>query len=299
MSSTAQDSHSWNEEGRRAALAKIDNSASYSPTAEELEFLKCQTGIDDEEKLKAHVQDVQQRAFAVYPYVCIHQFRFTKPKIAHHFAYPRLLAMPASRSRAIFLDVGSFFGQDIRKAIMDGYPAKDAIASDLRQAFWDVGLELFPASQPPPFVQADILELSQQTSAPKPVSSVDLGTVTNLASLHGQVTVIHAAELFDLFNFDQQEVVARALASLLSDEPGSMIFGIHSGQPVKRAVQRVISDTGTQYCHGPDSWRALWKGIYGEGVVEVESKVIERLDVVYALVSGDQAYNLVWCVTRL
>ena len=65
MSSTANDSHSWSEEGRRAALAKLDNSTAYSPSSEELEFLKVQTGITDEAELKERVYDVQRRAYAV------------------------------------------------------------------------------------------------------------------------------------------------------------------------------------------------------------------------------------------
>lgn len=65
MSSAVADSHSWDEEARRAALAKLDNTAAYSPTPDELEFLKSQTGITDEARLKAHVEDVQRRAYAV------------------------------------------------------------------------------------------------------------------------------------------------------------------------------------------------------------------------------------------
>ncbi|KZV69968.1 hypothetical protein PENSPDRAFT_743645 [Peniophora sp. CONT] len=299
MSSTAKDSHSWDEEARRAALAKVDNAGAYSPTPEELEFLKSQTGITDEIKLKAHVEDVQRRAYAVFPYVCVHRFAFTKPKIGRHFAYPRLLALPASRQRAIFLEVGCCFGQDIRKAIVDGYPVKDAIASDLRQGFWDISLELFAAAPPLPFVQADVLELNKDTSEPPSEPPADLGTLTSLAPLRGHVAAIHASAIFHLFDFDGQEALARALASLLSNEPGSMIFGVHSGQPVKKVVKRIVSESGVQHCHGPDSWRELWESIFGEGAVKVESQVAEPQNLGMVLASGDKVYHLSWCVTRL
>ncbi|VDC02710.1 unnamed protein product [Peniophora sp. CBMAI 1063] len=299
MSSIAKDSHLWDEETRRAALAKHDNSEAYSPSPDELEFLKIQTGITDEEQLKARVQDVQRRAYAVYPYVCIHRFAFTRLKIANHFAYPQLLALPKSRPRAIFLEVGCCFGQDLRKAIADGYPAKDTIASDLRQGFWDVGLDLFTAVPPPPFVQADVFELNKETSAPTPEPPADLSTLTSLTPLRAHVAAIHASSVFHLFDFEQQEAFARALASLLSNEPGSMIFGVHSGQPVKKTVKRLINGAGEQHAHSPDSWREMWEGIYGEGVVKVESRAVERPDAARIMASTDKVYHLVWCVTRL
>ncbi|VDC02708.1 unnamed protein product [Peniophora sp. CBMAI 1063] len=299
MSGTAKDFHSWDEEARRAALAKLDNSTAYSPTPEELEFLKSQTGIADEAELERRVRDVQRRAYDVYPYVCIHRFSFIRLKITRHFAYPNLLALPKSRSRAIFLEVASCFGQDIRKAVVDGYPAKDVIASDLRQGFWDVGLELFAASTPPPFVQADVFDLNKETSAPSPEPPADLSTLTSLVPLRGHVSAINASAVFHLFDFDQQEAFARALASLLDKKPGSMIFGVQSGQPVKKTVHRAMSETGAQHCHGPDSWRELWEKIYGEGKVKVESQVWERPEPAYTLTSGDKVYFLIWCVTIL
>ncbi|KZV69969.1 hypothetical protein PENSPDRAFT_752895 [Peniophora sp. CONT] len=303
MSSTVNDSQSWNEDSRREALAKFDNATAYSPAPEELEFLKTQTGIIDEVKLKAHVEDVQRRAYAVFPYVCVHRFAFTKPKIGRHFAYPRLLALPRSRSRAIFLEVGCCFGQDIRKAIADGYPAQDAIASDLRQGFWDIGLELFAAAPSLPFVQADLLELDKEalvsTSVAEPPA--DLASLSSLTPLRGHVAVIYASAVFHLFDFDGQEALARALASLLSIEPGSMIFGMHSGQTVKKVVTGLVGGSGIQHCHGPDSWRELWESVFGEGAVKVESQVEGPPPGVISRVSGsgDKGYHLSWCVTRL
>ena len=42
MSSAANDTHAWDEDGRRAALAKLDNSSAYAPSPDELQFLKDQ-----------------------------------------------------------------------------------------------------------------------------------------------------------------------------------------------------------------------------------------------------------------
>lgn len=90
MSSAAADAHhAWDEEARRAALAKLDNSASYSPAPDELEFLKSQTGITDEAQLKARVEDVQSRAYAVRTHVSLHfRSRWNDLlRFSHTFAY--------------------------------------------------------------------------------------------------------------------------------------------------------------------------------------------------------------------
>ena len=53
--------------------------ASYaSITEEERDFVKAQTGIEDDDKLREHVLSVQSEAFAIHPYPCIKRFAFIK-----------------------------------------------------------------------------------------------------------------------------------------------------------------------------------------------------------------------------
>ena len=53
--------------------------ASYSSiTQEERDFVKAQTGIEDDEALREHVLSVQAEAFNVHPYPCIRRFAFIK-----------------------------------------------------------------------------------------------------------------------------------------------------------------------------------------------------------------------------
>ena len=53
--------------------------ASYSSiTPEELDFVREQTGIQDDIALREHILNVQAEAFQIHPYPCIRHFAFIK-----------------------------------------------------------------------------------------------------------------------------------------------------------------------------------------------------------------------------
>ena len=53
--------------------------ASYSSiTPEELDFVREQTGIQDDIALREHILNVQAEAFQIHPYPCIRRFAFIK-----------------------------------------------------------------------------------------------------------------------------------------------------------------------------------------------------------------------------
>ncbi|KAI0374560.1 hypothetical protein BV20DRAFT_518721 [Pilatotrama ljubarskyi] len=289
----------------------------YTIDDEALEFMKAQTGIQDPEELKKHILAVQAEAYQVFPYVCIRGFYFLSLKVARLPAYQQLLALGRERQNAIFLDIGCCFGNDVRKAVADGYPVKSCVASDLHAEFWDLGHKLFrstPESFPVPFIPGDALNPAHLESVPPfyspPDTSVpELSTLTSLNSLHGHVSAIHASAFFHLFTEEQQAHLARALAGLLSPEPGSMILGTHVGRPEKgsrvEAGNQLSSDRSQpMFCHSPESWRGLWDGqIFRKGTVKVEAILKERkergLDQLPGLVPGTKTYSLVWSVVRL
>ncbi|KAJ2977499.1 hypothetical protein NUW54_g11412 [Trametes sanguinea] len=103
----------------------------YSLEGDELKFLQEQTGIKDEGELKRHVLEVQAEAYAIYPYPCIQAFNFLRFKLPKLPGYDRLLKLGQDRPNAILLDMGCCFGNDVRRAAADGFPAKQIIASDL------------------------------------------------------------------------------------------------------------------------------------------------------------------------
>ncbi|KAI0322178.1 hypothetical protein OF83DRAFT_20012 [Amylostereum chailletii] len=293
-------------------LLSLD-AALYKPGDAESAFFKQQTGIQDDEELKSHIVDIQAKAFAVHPYPCIRRFAWTRLKISRLFPYDDLLKLGAEREGAIFLEIGCCFGNDLRKAIADGYPKENVVATDLHQAFWDLGHELFKTTSetfPVPFIAGDAfdtthLEITQPFTKTLPPTTPRpaLTTLTSLNPLRGHVSAIYTSSFFHLFDEEGQFHLARAMAGLLSPEPGSMIFGQHSGLPEKGF--RPSSMTGKPvFCHGIDSWRELWDGeIFQKGSVRVESRLedADKSDVKKAFGLPDETkfWWLTWKVTRL
>lgn len=175
--------------------------------------------------------------------------------------------------------------------------------------FWNIGHKLFkttPETFPVPFVGGSVLdpkfiEPRSPFYTPPTTSRPDLKTLTSLTPLQGHVSVIHNASFFHLFDEETQLQAARALASLLSPEPGSMIFGHHSSEPVS-GLRAFANSRGERiYCHSPEDWRALWDGVvFEKGTVEVwvELREIQRKDLRRAML-GAKTYIMGWCIKRL
>lgn len=123
-------------------------------------------------------------------------------------------------------------GTDLRKAVLDGYPAKNVIGCDLFPAFFDLGHELWgdKASCCITFIQGDIFKIP---STP-PASSPPTTQVTGLNDLIGKVDVLFMGSVFHLFDEDQQAELALKCAILVPRrKPGTLLFGRHSGLPLK------------------------------------------------------------------
>jgi len=86
-------------------ITVVEN-APRSLSPEELEFFKTQTGLGEEE-LKKHINDIQAKAYQVFPYPCIKSIRFTKCVFSSLIpTYPSALRLAKERKDAIWLDVG-------------------------------------------------------------------------------------------------------------------------------------------------------------------------------------------------
>ncbi|KAJ3561953.1 hypothetical protein NP233_g9878 [Leucocoprinus birnbaumii] len=254
---------------------------------EEARFFKQLTGIQNEKELRDHIVGVQEKAYQVYRYPCIQAFAFTKLKISLQPAYKRVLELPKTRPGAILLDIGCCFGNDLRKAVIDDWPVENAVASDLRSEFWEYGHELFkstPKTFPAAFIPGDsfspdlIEPRAPFYSEPTASHPTDLRTLKSLTPLQGHISAIHASSFFHLFDEEQQFLLAKQLATLLSPSPGSIIFGSHGGRPVKGLRTEVSNSRGEHmFCHSPESWMDLWDGqVFRKGSVKVEAQVVVR-----------------------
>ncbi|KZV91233.1 hypothetical protein EXIGLDRAFT_676304 [Exidia glandulosa HHB12029] len=248
----------------------------YAPAPDELAFYKGQTRITDEDELKAHVLKVQRDAYEVWPYPCIRRLAFTKLKISRFPVYEEVLKLGRERQGAILLDLGCCFGNDARKAVADGFPASQILASDLRSDFWALGHTLFkstPETCPVRFVQGDIFSdaffnphLAHPHSMEAISACVDSASLSPLAKC---ASIIHASAFFHLFNEPAQLALARRLNVLLSNEPGSLIFGSHRGVRDGVPGER---DGRESFAHSPTTWRAMWEdATRGDASVQVEA----------------------------
>jgi hypothetical protein len=140
-------------------------------------------------------------------------------------------------------------------------------------------------------------------SNPPPAAPASLRDLTSLNPLQGHVSAIHASAFFHLFQEDGQLYLARALAALLSPEPGSMIFGSHIGLPQEGNLPVWGENQNNMFCHSPDSWTELWDGeVFEKGTVRVDATLEEiRKEVIERVIgaTGTRSYLLSWSVTRL
>ena len=176
--------------------------------------------------------------------------------------------------------------------------------------FWDLGHQLFKDNKetfPAAFIPGDVFDNSFIPDDPSKVETATelppLSELTSLTPLLGRLSAIHASAFFHLFDEEQQALVARKVASLLSAEPGSVIFGAHGGRAEKGLRDEIPSNPirGTpMFCHSPETWVELWeKEVFQEGQVRVWAtlKEVPRPDLV--AIPGAKFYLLIWSVTRL
>ncbi|KAH9933311.1 uncharacterized protein B0H18DRAFT_870613 [Fomitopsis serialis] len=296
-------------EAVRATLrnSKLDESL-YSLDEEESAFFKSLTGIDDDEALKQHILKVQNDAFEVWPFPCIRRFSFTKLKISRLPAYPQLLTLGKHRQGAILLDLGTCFGNDVRKAVIDGFPVRNTIGSDIEPAFWRLGHELFnssPETFPSTFIAGDVFDPVFLETHPLPKATPDdsvpkLDTLTSLNPLQGRVSAIHASAFFHLFAESKQRELARAVAGLLSPDPGSLILGVHAAAPEKGIRRAAGGEKPFElFCDSPESWKEMWEGIFEPGTVKIETELKEMPNSAQSTGIDMQFWEMSWSVTRV
>ncbi|KAG2154061.1 hypothetical protein DEU56DRAFT_726242 [Suillus clintonianus] len=285
-----------------SSIPTVDTSL-YSLSPEQAAFFKSQVGIDNDEDLRKHILEVQAKAHKIAPYPCIHAFTFLRLNMSSLPGYEHILKLGRERNNAVLLDIGCCFGVDARKAAADGFPAKNIIASDINNHFLELSHELFkttPASYPGCLLPGDVfdpefLSIVAPSDDISPVPDIDLSSLKSLNTLHGRISAINAAAFFHLFNEENQLHLARALAGLLSAQPGSVICGGQTGALEKGVVTANIGGSVHRlFCHSPQTWTSLWDGeVFEKGTVRVETELVK-------IPIYDREYLIMsWSVTRL
>lgn len=216
--------------------------------------------------------------------------------------------------------IGCPVGVDARKAVADGFPLKNVVTTDLKKGklyhdfmtmstnidilpeFFHMGHALFnttPATYPINFVPGDafdpnMLQIVPPFNKPPSTAKPDLTTLTSLNPLAGRCAVIYASNFIHLFSEENQLHMAKALAGLLSCEPGSMICGEHAANWEKGVYHTIHEGKRIEmFQHSPESWNAIWDEVFEKGEVKVNSKLdlVEKTGLTY--------YRLQWSVVRL
>ena len=174
--------------------------------------------------------------------------------------------------------------------------------------FWALSHRLFNTTSetfPVPFIAGDIfdpafLEPAQPLYAPLSTPPPTLSDVKTLTELRGHVSAISVCAVFHIFSTEQEQLrLARAIASLLSAEPGSMIVGLQRGWKEKGEDEGLTFD---MFCHSPDSWAAMWDGqVFAKGTVKVDVRLVDRGRplVEGGVIARGAKVMLEWAVTRL
>ncbi|KIP08520.1 hypothetical protein PHLGIDRAFT_104156 [Phlebiopsis gigantea 11061_1 CR5-6] len=298
----APDRGGWAELDER--LYKLDDA--------DVQFLLDATGLETPAELKEHILGIQAEAYAVHPYPCIRGFTFAQLKISQFPVYGELLRLGRDRPGALFLDVGCGSGIDVRKAVADGFPVGQVVATDLHAAFWEIGHRLCkstPETFPVKFLAGDVLDPAHLRAPPggapdSPAPPLSVPALASLTPLRARLSAIFVYAVFHVFAEDDQERLAVRLASLLSAQPGSMMFGAQCGMPAKGTRVETMSPSAPPrpiFCHSPASWAALWTAVFGVGRVEVKAELRELPpDVIgFQPAAGLPYWYMYWSVIRL
>ncbi|OJA14892.1 hypothetical protein AZE42_13372 [Rhizopogon vesiculosus] len=277
----------------------------FNLTSEEAAFFKTQIGIDDDIELKKHILEVQSKAYKVAPYPCIHGLAFLRLHISSYPVYKHILQLGRERPDAVLLDIGCCFGIDSRKAAADGFPVENIISSDISNELLNLGHELFRTTSssygghllPGDVFDPAFLLISEPSQDVSLAPAIELPSLENLNPLHGRTSAINATRLFHCFTEDKQLHLARALAGLLSAQPGSVICGSQVGAREMGIVSNCF--LGTEYkifAHSPETWSSLWDGeVFQKGSisVKVETELVKLTDY------EEPILKMTWSVTRL
>ncbi|KAK6352249.1 hypothetical protein TWF730_009080 [Orbilia blumenaviensis] len=245
----------------------FDPQAVYDPDLTEVKepmktILEKYSNIPENEVL-SHINRLRNRAFSIYPYVCVGSFAFAETKIHLLPCYNEILERIKSGQK--FLDLGCGFGQEIRKLVYDGIPSGNTFGVDLHLKFVDLGYELFRdrSSLRTEFIAADILE-----------DASDL-----VSKLTGQIDIIYAALILHHFTWEQQITVAKRIVSLLCPKPGSMIVGRNVAYRDSNQMDEIAKIQNIKpFHHDQASWERLWQQVQEDSESEWKFETWEQPD---------------------
>ncbi|ROV87636.1 hypothetical protein VMCG_10632 [Cytospora schulzeri] len=191
-------------------------------------------------EVDSYVLDIRDKAWNIYPYPCIGQFRFLNLSLHKQPSYASLVQR--LQQGAKYLDIGCCLGQDIRKLVADGAPSENLYGAELLGDFIQLGYDLFrdKGTLKTHFMQADILDPNSQ-----------------LQSLTKTVDFIHLGMILHIFSWEEQRELLETCIQIMKPQAGVLILG----QAVGHAEGKVSlgrNSGGLSFKHSDLSFRRLW-----------------------------------------
>ncbi|KAG2206523.1 hypothetical protein INT47_008540 [Mucor saturninus] len=195
-----------------------------------LQLYQDYVGIKDPQELRLHLKHIQDRLAKEGKifYRCIQRYEFAFSRIYHRFFYQRILDLGRTIKEPYFLDIGCCTGTDLRKLLLDGYPANFLVGLDIEPTYIDCGYALFRDKDhcPIQFIVGDVSLLTTQMS------------------------MIHAGSVFHLFSdIHMVRDFLRKLTRVL--KPGGIMAGCH-----------VCAESSTQYFRASSQSMKFYIGIH-------------------------------------
>lgn len=177
----------------------------------------------------------RDRAWEIWPYPCIGQFRFLDLSIVNMPSFPQIVSRLKDGQK--FLDVGCCFGQDLRGLVAAGAPGTSLHGAELHGQFHTMGYELFKDRETlgAILVEADLFEDG------------------SLGDIEGTIDILQVCAFLHLFTWDKQVDAAKRLVKILSKKKGSMILGRMVGNAIPQLYEH-----GQMYLHNVESFEKFW-----------------------------------------
>ncbi|KAK4166956.1 hypothetical protein QBC43DRAFT_349767 [Cladorrhinum sp. PSN259] len=202
------------------------------------------------DQIEPHIVAIRNKAFEIFPYVCIGRWGFLSLNITNLPTYSELVSR--GQNGAVILDCGCCFGQALRQLAFDGVPQENLVGLDLRQEFIDLGFELFKDSQTwkGKFVAGDLLACAEGQQQ-------GLDEVVD-----GKVDIIHVASVFHLFGWDDQVTLGVRMVKFFRGEGAKgrrTVVGRQVGNSEEPLDPKEHERLGLgRYHHNEASLQRLW-----------------------------------------
>ncbi|KAF1991507.1 hypothetical protein K402DRAFT_443645 [Aulographum hederae CBS 113979] len=214
-----------------------------------------------DDNIVGRVMALRDKAWNVFPFPCIGQYRFLDLVLPTLPIYTDLLTLLKNPSTN-FLDLGCCLGQELRQLALDGVSPSQLYGSDLSAQYLELGYELF----------GDHEKFSKATFIAADVFNEEEKEGEGLRALEGKMDAIYTGSFFHLFDYSLQALVAKRAVKLLKPTPGVLVLGRQIGNAKPGEYPRRISG-GTRFRHDAATWKKLWEEVGAETGTKWDAQV--------------------------